>query len=63
MTKLPAPLALKKYILEYAKEHNWEYNGPLNAKEEFDEAMALITRLNDTATPQNIPQDHVQSLS
>lgn len=42
MTKLPAPLALKKYILEYAKEHDWEYNGPLNTKEELDEAMALM---------------------
>lgn len=42
MTKLPAPLALKKHIIEYAKEHGWEYNGPLNAKEELDEAMALM---------------------
>lgn len=41
MTKLPAPLALKKYIIEYAKNNNfsYEYSGELNTEQEIDAAM------------------------
>jgi len=42
MTKLPAPLALKRYIIEYANEHGWDYNGPLETEDQLDEAMVLM---------------------
>lgn len=39
MTKLPAPLALKKYIIEYAKKHHFLHEGPLKTEDQIDAAM------------------------
>lgn len=43
MNKLPAPLALKKYIIEYANEKSYsdyKYEGELNTEEEINAAMS-----------------------
>lgn len=42
MTKLPAPLALKKYIVEYAKKHGFQHEGSLKTKEQIDAAMSVM---------------------
>lgn len=41
MTKLPAPLALKKYIVQQAKDmayNGFNYNGPLETESEIEDA-------------------------
>ena len=43
MTKLPAPLALKKYIVEYANKQGYSgfgFSGPLDTEIEIEEAYA-----------------------
>ena len=42
-TKLPAPLALKKFIVQKANEiayNGFNYNGPLETKQEIEDAYA-----------------------
>jgi hypothetical protein len=46
-TKLPAPLALQKYIVEYANKQAYSgygFSGPLNTETEVDEAYKDMLR-------------------
>lgn len=42
MTKLPAPLALKKYILQQAHDYGFHYDDPLDTEEEINAAMSIM---------------------
>lgn len=61
MNKLPAPLALEKYIVEYANKQGYSgfgFSGLLNTETEIDEAMSDMLRQIGYDAYQDVMEGH-----